>query len=132
MAPEAGTAPRLKLLLDEMWPPFAAQALRRRGHDVAAVAERSDLRRQPDPVVIEKALFEGRAVVTADVSDYRRMAAQAAELSRPFPALILTSPEVWLLGRARTRAGGRLVTALDALLASGEEVEGEHWLNPID
>ena len=48
---------------------------------MAAVAERSDLRRQPDPVIIEKALFEGRAVVTADVSDYRRTAAQAAELA---------------------------------------------------
>ena len=130
MAPETPAPPRLKPLLDEMWPPFAAQALRRRGHDVAAVAERSDLRRQPDPVIIEKALFEGRAVVTADVSDYRRMAAQAAELGRLFPALILTSPEAWLLGRAR--AGGRLVNALDALLASGAEVEGELWLAPID
>ena len=99
---------------------------------MAAVAERSDLRRQPDPVVIEKALFEGRAVVTADVSDYRRLAAQAAELGRLFPALILTSPEAWLLGRARTRAGGRLVNALDALLTSGAAIEGEHWLAPED
>ncbi len=122
----------MRLLLDEMWPPFAAQALRRRGHDVAAVAERSDLRRQSDPVIIERALLEERVVVTADVGDYRRMAAQAAELGRLFPALILTSPEAWLLGRDRTRAGGRLVNALDALLTCGAPVEGEHWLAPLD
>ena len=50
-------------------------------------------------------------------------------MGRLFPALILTSPEAWLLGRAR--AGGRLVNALDALLAAGAEVEGELWLAPI-
>ncbi len=41
----------MKLLLDEMWSPAIAAALRERGHDVVAVAERSDLRGKPDDVI---------------------------------------------------------------------------------
>ena len=41
-------AARLKLLLDEMYSAAIAVQLRRRNHDVIAVLERSDLRRQTD------------------------------------------------------------------------------------
>ena len=54
----------MRLLLDEMWPPFAADALRRRGHDVVAVAARGELRAKFDDVVWAAALREGRAIVT--------------------------------------------------------------------
>jgi hypothetical protein len=45
----------VKLLLDEMWPPSIAVQLRRRGHDVEAVAERADLRGQADDAVFSVA-----------------------------------------------------------------------------
>ena len=99
---------------------------------MVAVAERPELRAKPDPVLVQAALREGRAVVTADVRDYRAMAAAAAAVGEPYPALILTDPRIWLRGPVRDRAGGRLVRALDALLRSGETIEGEHWLTPVD
>lgn len=115
-----------------MWAPFVAVALQRRGHDVVAVAERRELRGKPDPVIIQAALREDRAVVTADIGDYRAMAAAAAAVGNSYPALVLTDPRVWYPARVRDRAGGRLVRALDALLRSGETIEGEHWLTPVD
>ena len=68
--------------------------------------------------------------MTEDRGDYRRLAAAEVRVGRPYPALILTSPGSWPRGHPRTV--GRLVNALDALLTSGAEVEGEHWLAPID
>ncbi len=49
----------MKLLLDEMWPLAIAVELRRRGHDVTAVAERLDLRGQPDEVIFATARADG-------------------------------------------------------------------------
>ena len=130
MAPEARSAPGLRLLLDEMWGARIARQLRDRGHDVVSVVERPDLRTKVDAVILAAALAENRAVVTEDRGDYRRLVAAEARAGRPHPALILTSDHRW--PRANRRTLGRLVTALDALLASGAEIEGEHWLAPPD
>ena len=54
----------MKLLLDEIWPPRIADQLRRRGHDVVAVAEYAELRGQPDTVIWAVAQEQGRTVVT--------------------------------------------------------------------
>jgi len=70
----------VKLLLDEMWSASVAVQLRRRGHDVAAVLERPDLRGQSDAAVFSAAQTEERAIVTENVIDYRPIA--AAELQR--------------------------------------------------
>jgi predicted nuclease of predicted toxin-antitoxin system len=116
----------LKLLLDEMWPPDGAEQLRARGHDVVAVAERGDLRKQPDDVIVDVALAEGRVVVTEDVRDYQRLWRAATAGSPRGAGLILTSRRVYRRGDPRTL--GRLVNALDALLSAGVEVTSEHWL----
>ena len=130
MAPQAGAAPGLRLLLDEMWGARIARQLRDRGHDVVSVVERPDLRTKVDAVILAAALAEDRAVVTEDRGDYRRLGAGLGRDGRPYPALILTNNRRW--PRANRRTLGRLVTALDALLASGAEIEGEHWLAPPD
>lgn len=88
--------------------------MRARGHDVVAVAERESLRTKSDAVILAAALEENRIVVTEDADDYRDPHEQPA----------------WPRGRPRTV--GRLVRALDALLRSGEAIEGEHWLTPVD
>ena len=129
MASETGTAPRLKLLLDEMLDPSIAAELRARGHDVVAVAERPDLRTQPDRAILAAAEAEDRIVVTED-RDYRRLGAERVLADRSYPALIFTDDRSW--PRANRRTLGRLVTALDALLTSGVTLEGEHWLAPPD
>ncbi len=130
MAPQAGAAPGLRLLLDEMWGARIARQLRDRGHDVISVVERPDLRTKVDAVILAAALAEDRAVVTEDRGDYRRLGAAEARAGRPYPALILTSDHRWPRGNRRTL--GRLVNALDELLTSGAAVEGEHWLAPPD
>lgn len=99
---------------------------------MVSVAERPTLRTQPDPVILAAALAEGRVVVTEDAKDFRPLALAEMSVGRPYPAFIFTDDEAWLRTRSGARAGGRLVTALDALLSSGVEIEGEHWLIPID
>ena len=117
----------MKLLLDEMWAPAIAAALRDRGHDVVAVAERRDLRGMPDTAIFNAALAEGWVIVTENVVDYRPLAADSMRAGRPFPALIFTSNRAY--PRASRRTAGRLVRALDALLTTREAISGEHWLD---
>lgn len=116
----------MKLLLDEMWPPAVAEQLRRRRHDVVAVAELPDLRGQPDDAVFAFAAREGRAIVTENVPDYRLLAASELRAGRSHPPLIFTSDRAYPRGDRRT--AGRLVTALDRLLAEGDGQTGERWL----
>jgi predicted nuclease of predicted toxin-antitoxin system len=54
----------LKLLLDEMYAAAVAEQLRRRDHDVIAVAERADLRGSTDEDLLAWARIEDRALVT--------------------------------------------------------------------
>ena len=79
----------MKLLLDEMWAPAIAEALRDRGHEVVAVAERGDLRGLPDEAIFDAALAEGWVIVTENVVDYRPLAADAMRAGRSHPALDL-------------------------------------------
>ena len=116
----------MKLLLDEMWAPAIAEALRHRGHAVVAVAERLDLRGMPDEAIFEAALAEGWVIVTENVVDYRPLAADAMRAGRAYPAMIFTSNRAY--PRANRRTAGRLVVALDGLLTGRDTIEGEHWL----
>ena len=111
-----------------MWPPAVARELRARGHDVEAVVERPALRTGSDAAILAAAIAEDRVVVTEDADDYRDLAIREFEAGRPYPPFIVTSNRRWPRGNERTF--GRLVRALDALLASGVAVEGEHWLVP--
>ena len=120
----------MRLLLDEMMDPAVATGLRARGHDVVAVGDMRSLRGLSDRALLAAAGDDDRVVVTEDRGDYRRLAAAEARAGHPYPALILTSNRRWPRGHPRTV--GRLVRALDALLASGVPVEGEHWLAPPD
>ncbi len=116
----------MKLLLDEMWTPRIAEALRRRGHNVVAVAERADLRTRPDSVIFERARAEGWAIFTEDAADFRELAAAAFEAGLEPPPLIFTSNRGW--PRQSAHRIGRLVEALDALLSEQRDLAGEHWL----
>jgi predicted nuclease of predicted toxin-antitoxin system len=114
----------VRLLLDEPLSPRIAQQLRDAGHDVAAVAERDDLRSQPDETIWRTALAEGRALVTGDLADFLAFAAADGHDG----TLVLVAR-----GRfARSRDGiGNVVAALDALLRAPEDVGRPiHWLEP--
>lgn len=106
----------MKLLIDEMWPATLAEELRRRGHDVVAVAERSELAHRGDDVVFDHAGKEGRVVFTENVPDFVPLATGVLSTGGTFPGLLLTSNAAWPRGNPRTL--GRVVRALDAFLAA--------------
>ena len=120
----------MKLLLDEMWTPAVASALRDRGHDVIAVIERPELRGRDDESILNLALFKGRVIVTENVADYRPLAAAAARAGRSSPGLIFTSDRAF--PRESRRTVGRLVDALDALMTMEDRLDGERWLQRLD
>ena len=117
----------MRLLLDEMLPPAVAEALRRRGHAVSAVAEQSELRGSSDPEIFDLALAESRAIVTANVADFRVLAAEARSAGGEAPLLLFTSSRGW--PRGSSHRIGRLVEALDDLLRESPDLAGEHWLD---
>lgn len=117
----------MRLLLNQMWPPAIAVQLRRRGHDVVAVAERPEWRGQADPVLFAVAQAEGRTIVTENVADYRPLAAYQLQQGRSHAGLIFTSHRRY--PRHDPRTAGRLVTALHDLLPLDlDPANLEHWL----
>jgi len=116
----------VKLVLDEMMPLAVAVELRRRGHDVEGVAERATLRGGSDPAVWASVIIEGSVLVTED-TDYRVFLRMTLPAGQTHPGIVFTSTRRFPRGDPRTV--GRLVTALDELLASGVDLAGrEYWL----
>lgn len=65
----------MKLLLDEMYPPALAEALRAAGIDVSTAAERG-LAGRSDPDVLAAAATDGYVLLTENVSDFTRIAGE--------------------------------------------------------
>jgi hypothetical protein len=109
----------LKPLLDEMYP-----SLRARGHDVVSVHEAPGFGTS-DEHVLDHARSEDRAVVTENVRDYRPVAEALLVAGESHFGLVFTTDKRW----PRTDPG-RLITALDNLLASTprQPVDAEIWL----
>ena len=114
MATGAGTSGPVKLLLDELWPPMIAEASRDRDHQIAAVAERPDLRGRPDEEILETTQAACWGIVTENVVDYRPLAAAAVRTGHAYPALVFTSNRSY--PRANRRTAGRLVVLLTSLV----------------
>ena len=113
----------MKALLDEMIPPAVAVQLRRRGHDVIAVAERADLRSLPDREILALAQAEGRAIVTRDRADYLALEREQRSAEETHAGLVLVS------SRFAPAAVGPLVKTLDHVLARADLHPGfVHWL----
>lgn len=64
----------MRYLLDEMYPPAAAAALRERGIDAVAVKELVDLPGSDDHTLLVWAHEHKRVVVTENVPDFARLA----------------------------------------------------------
>ncbi len=119
----------MKLLLDEMYPPRLALELVRRGHDVAAVADRAELRSREDEALLLAATAEERVLVTENVIDFPGIAAAFAVDERSHCGVILVSSRSF----PRTDRGfGLLLRALDSYLAEHSAARtvsgGIHWL----
>jgi predicted nuclease of predicted toxin-antitoxin system len=108
----------MKLLLDEMYASAIAEQLRARGHDVASVHDPTyrALEGKPDEEVWAAAIADDRVLVAENVQDFRRLEADALARAQPRGPLIFTTDRQFPGGDPATI--GRLVTALDALLAA--------------
>ena len=100
----------MKLYLDEMISPTVARALRDRGYDTVAAAERDALGAS-DAGQLARAISEGRALVTYNVRDFVPLAKAAAAAGREHFGIILISYR----SLPPSDVGG-LVRALAALL----------------
>ncbi|HEV2250653.1 MAG TPA: DUF5615 family PIN-like protein [Candidatus Limnocylindria bacterium] len=107
--------PRLRLLLDEMYPPRFAQALADHGQDALSVSSRADLVGRADAVILAVATQEGRSVVTENARDFATLAAIRSERGQPHAGIILVNPRRF----RRTLDGvGGFVAAVDRLAAT--------------
>jgi Domain of unknown function (DUF5615) len=106
----------VKLLLDEMFPRAIAEQLRARGKDVVSIHDPHHqwLEGAADQQVFMAAVAEGRAVVTENVADFRRLESDALARGQIHFGLIFTTKRRFPRGAAFTV--GRLVFALTKLL----------------
>ena len=120
----------MKLLLDEMYTPTIAEQLRARGHDAASIhdPEYRMLEGEPDDEVWAAAIADDRALVSENVQDFRRIEANALAHAQPVARLIFTTDRQFPRGDPATL--GRLVSALDAVLAAEPDLATALFLKP--
>lgn len=118
-------------MLDEMFTPRIAEALRAQGIDCQAVTETPVLRALDDADVLDIALDEGRALVTNNVADFELLRRQRVAENRPVPDLIYTSDHAFPRDR---RFVQRLIDALGAAAEAGlpHLHGGVYWLAATD
>jgi hypothetical protein len=110
-----------------MFPYSIAIELRRRGYDVSAITERPELVGKLDAEILMIAQSEDRSIVTENAADFRRIAVELLGRGQEHAGLVLTSDRRF--PRHDPRTVGRLVSALDELLAARETLTNdEYWL----
>jgi predicted nuclease of predicted toxin-antitoxin system len=121
------TPPAARLLLDEMFSPVIAAALRDLGHDVTAVAEQPALRAMTDEEVFAFAAAQQRWLLTENVKDFQPILQQALQAGTPTAGLLFTSSRAFPRSRKNP---GHLIHAIDAWLSAGTPPSPltEDWL----
>lgn len=110
-----------------MFSPAIADALRRREHDVIAIAERLDLRTMTDDEVFAWATTDNRWILTENVKDFRPILLRAMQTEGTITGLLFTSNRSFPRSRQNP---GPLIEALDQWLATGPPAAPltEDWL----
>jgi len=116
-----------RLVLDEMFSPAIAAAVRNLGHDVIAVAERGDLRPADDEEVFAWATSQGRWLLTENVKDFRPILLRALQAGTGGTGLLFTSSRSFPRSRKNP---GPLIKAIHAWMLNGPPAEplAEDWL----
>jgi len=120
----------VRLVMDEMFSPAVAAALRDLGHDVIAVAERGEMRAMSDEEVFAWATSQGRWLLTENVKDFRPILLRALQADTTITGILYTSSRVFPRSRKNPRP---LIQAVHAWMLSGppEAPLTEDWLlNP--
>lgn len=115
------------LVLDEMFSPAIAAALRDLGHEIVAVAERGDLRAMSDDEVFAWATARSWWLATENVKDYRPILLRALQSETPCAGILYTSSRTFPRSRKNP---GPLIQALHEWLIAGppEPPLTEDWL----
>jgi hypothetical protein len=115
------------LALDEMFSPAIATALRDRGHDVVAVAERANLRSMTDDDLFAWSAANHRWLLTENVKDFRPIMLRALQAGGTTTGLLFTSSRAFPRSRKNP---GPLIHALHAWLLAGPPAPPltEDWL----
>jgi predicted nuclease of predicted toxin-antitoxin system len=115
----------VRWLIDEILPPDTAAELNRRGHDATSVAGLG-LAGQPDPAVFDRAVAEGRVVVTENVADFAALLDQRLRNDEPAtPVVFVRKGDLPRRGALPHRLAERLHTWAEA---NPEPYLGPHWL----
>ena len=121
----------MRLLLDEHYSPTIAAQLRQRRHDVTAARAQPDPHGLPDASLLAFATGQRRAIVTENVADFVELHRAAVITGRRHFGIVFTSSPRFL---RNTRSIGRMVRALDALLAANRSDDAllnqTWWLQP--
>jgi predicted nuclease of predicted toxin-antitoxin system len=122
-------APPARLLLDEMFSPVIAAALRDLGHDVTSVAEQHALRAMTDEEVFALAAVQKRWLLTENVKDFQPILQQSRQAGTPTAGLLFTSNRAFPRSRKNP---GPLIQAVHAWLCAGapQPPLAEDWLLP--
>jgi predicted nuclease of predicted toxin-antitoxin system len=105
-----------RLLLDEMFSPVIATALRDLGHDVTSIAEQPALRAMTDEEVFALAATQGRWLLTENVKDFQPILQQSLQAGTPGAGLLFTSSRAFPRSRKNP---GPLIDAIHTSLAAG-------------
>ena len=102
----------MRLLLDEMYPPALAEVLRASGHDAHTVVE-AGLAGRPDTDVLAAAVAAGDVLLTENVADFARLAADHLAAGGHHPGVLVALSSRF----SRRRAGiGVLVSAVRSVI----------------
>jgi predicted nuclease of predicted toxin-antitoxin system len=110
----------VRLLLDEMWTPTIALALRKRDHDVIAISEPAHAGRYAgigDDEVFARAQDDGRAIVTDNIADYEQARRDWESRGQAHHGLIYALNPPFNRHRGE-RVIGQMVNALTHFLSS--------------
>ena len=115
----------MKLLLNDMYPAALATALRQVGID-ASTASELGLAGRSDPDVFEAAAAAGSAVLTENVSDFARLAAEAINAGAHHSGILIALSSRFSRRTAGMRPLVAAITAASAEILDDRIVYLEH------
>lgn len=120
----------MKLLIDEMYDPDMAEALRALGCDVVHASERAELKSAGDEVVFSIAQTERRVIFTNNVRDFMPIVNRALQGDADFHGIVFSNDK----SLPRTKSNTQTIATLLAELLNryAEDVTlpaGVHWLS---
>lgn len=123
----------MKLLIDEMYPPTLAAAVRKIGHDVTSILDNPATRGLSDDAVYAFAVSQRRSLVTENAADFLAVLRQEVSAGRAAASLIVTTNRAF--PRHSNAFIGRLARAVarfcDSHPDDDQQAGAVHWLHPL-